>query len=201
MHREAWSAAIHGVTKSQTQLSDWTELNWIFLICTWRASLIAQLVRNPPSMQETPVWYPGLGRSARLPTPVFLGFPWGSAGKESACNAGDLGSTTGLRRSPGEGKGYPLQYSGLENSMNCIVHGGHKELDTAEQLSLSHMYMKHFVYSLICWWTLGLFPRFGYLWIMLLWNGCANITFRFCLQFFWLYTQKWNYCVIWWLYF
>ena len=51
------------------------------------------------------------------------GFPGGSAGKESACNAGDLASIPGLGRSPGEGKGYPLQYSGLENSMNFIVHG------------------------------------------------------------------------------
>ena len=50
-------------------------------------------------------------------------FPCGSAGKESACNAGDLGSIPGLGRSPGEGKGYPLQYSGLENSIDCIVHG------------------------------------------------------------------------------
>ena len=52
-----------------------------------------------------------------------LCFPCGSAGKESACHAGDLGSIPGLERSPGEGKGYPLQYSGLENSMDCIVHG------------------------------------------------------------------------------
>ena len=51
------------------------------------------------------------------------GFPCGSAGKESACNAGDLGSVPGLGRSPGEGKGYPFQYSGLENSMDSIVHG------------------------------------------------------------------------------
>ena len=58
-----------------------------------------------------------------LPTPVFLGFPCGSAGKESACNVGDLGSIPGLGGSPGERKGYPLQYSGLENSMDCIVHG------------------------------------------------------------------------------
>ena len=50
-------------------------------------------------------------------------FPGGLAGKELACNAGDLGLIPGLGRSPGEGKGYPLQYSGLENSMNCIVHG------------------------------------------------------------------------------
>ena len=52
-----------------------------------------------------------------------MGFPCGSAGKESACNVGDLGSVPGLGRSPGEGKGYPLQYSGLENSMGCIGHG------------------------------------------------------------------------------
>ena len=51
------------------------------------------------------------------------GFPCGSAGKESACNVGDLGLIPGLGRFPGEGKGYPLQYSGLENSMDCIVHG------------------------------------------------------------------------------
>ena len=62
------------------------------------------------------------GRRKRLPTPVFLGFPGGSHGKESACNAGDLGSVPGLGRSPGEGKGYPLQYSGLEDSMDCMVH-------------------------------------------------------------------------------
>ena len=50
-------------------------------------------------------------------------FPCSSTGKESACNTGDLGSISGLGRSPGEGKGYPLQYSGLENSMGDIVHG------------------------------------------------------------------------------
>ena len=80
---------------------------------------------------------PRLGRSTGerigLPTPVFLGFPYGSAGKESTCNVGDLGSIPGLGRSPGEGKGYPLQYSGLENSMDCIVYGI-AESDTTEQL-------------------------------------------------------------------
>ena len=53
----------------------------------------------------------------------FQGFPDSSAGKESACNAGDLGSIPGSGRYPGEGKGCPPQYSGLENSMDCIVHG------------------------------------------------------------------------------
>ena len=52
-----------------------------------------------------------------------MGFRGGSAGKESACNAGDLGSIPELGRSPGEGKGYPLQYSGLENSIGCTIHG------------------------------------------------------------------------------
>ena len=50
----------------------------------------------------------------------FLGV---SAGKETTCNVGDLGSIPGLEGYPGEGKGYPFQYSGLENSMDCIVHG------------------------------------------------------------------------------
>ena len=57
---------------------------------------------------------------------IVWGFPGGSTGKESTCNAGDLGSISGLGRSPGEEKGHPLQYSGLENSMDSmrsIVHG------------------------------------------------------------------------------
>ena len=54
---------------------------------------------------------------------TILSFPCGSAGKESAYNAGDLGLNPGLGRSPGEGKGYSLQYSGLENLTDCIVHG------------------------------------------------------------------------------
>ena len=50
-----------------------------------------------------------------------LGFLCGSAGKESTCSEGDLGLIPGLGRSPGEGKGYPIQHSGLENSMNYTV--------------------------------------------------------------------------------
>ena len=53
---------------------------------------------------------------------ITKGFPGGLVGKESACNEGDLGSIPGLGRSPGEGKGYPLPYSGLEYSMDCMVH-------------------------------------------------------------------------------
>ena len=60
-----------------------------------------------------------------------MGFPCDSTGKESACTAGDLGAIPGLGRSPGEGKGYPLQYSGLENSMDCIVREVAKSHTTA----------------------------------------------------------------------
>ena len=63
-----------------------------------------------------------LGERDRLPTPVFLGFSYGLAGKESACNTGDQVLIPELGRSPGKWKGYSLQYSGLENSMDCIVH-------------------------------------------------------------------------------
>ena len=66
-----------------------------------------------------------------------MGFSSSSAGKESTCNVGDLGSLPGLGGSPGEGNDYPLQYSCLENSMDCIVYGGLKESDMTEQLSLS----------------------------------------------------------------
>ena len=104
------------------------------------ASLIAHLAKNPPAMQDTPVRF--LGREDLLErdwllTPVFLGFPCGSAGKESACNAGDLDSIPGLGKSPGEGKGYftsvfwPGEFHGPHSPW------GRKESDMTERLSLS----------------------------------------------------------------
>ena len=69
-----------------------------------------------------------------------MGFPDGTVDKESAYNAGDLHSVPGLGRSPGEGKAYPLQYSGLEKPMDCIVHGVAKS-----QARLSNFY---FLFSL-----------------------------------------------------
>ena len=83
------------------------------------------MVKNLLTMQETPVQFLGwedIWSRDRLPTPVFLDFPCSSADKESACNAVDLGLIPGLGRAPGEGNGYPLQYSVLKNSMDCIVH-------------------------------------------------------------------------------
>ena len=71
---------------------------------------MAWWVKDPPTM----CLITGSGRSP--------GFPCGSSGKESACNVGDLCLIPGFGRSLGEGKGYPLQYSGLKNSMDCIVH-------------------------------------------------------------------------------
>ena len=65
-----------------------------------------------------------------------LGLPGSSVGKESACNAGDPSSIPGSGRSPGEGIGYPLQYSGLENPMDYSPWG-HKESDSTERLSVS----------------------------------------------------------------
>ena len=114
---------------------------------------MAQTVKRLPAMQETQVGSLGLGDPLekekathssvlawKIPwkeEPGRLYCPWGhkesdtterphfhsSVGKESACSAGDQGLIPGLGRSPAEGKGYPLQYSGLENSMDCIVHG------------------------------------------------------------------------------
>ena len=92
-------------------------------MCVCVASLVAQLVKNPPATQFD-AWVRKIRwRRDRLPTPVFLGFPGGSAGKEPTCNVGDLGLIFGLGRSPGGGNSYPLPYSGLESSMDCIVHG------------------------------------------------------------------------------
>ena len=81
-----------------------------------------------------------LWRRDRLPTSVFLGFPGGSAGKESAFNEGDLSSIPGLERPPGGGHGNPLQYSCLENPQGQRSQAGYspwggKDSDMTEQLS------------------------------------------------------------------
>ena len=69
-----------------------------------------------------------------------LGFPGGSDSKESACNVGDLDLSPGLGRSSGEGNGYPLQYSGMENSMDCIVHGDHIFADSSSRLKYYRLF-------------------------------------------------------------
>ena len=119
----------------QMQLEKWhvTDAGW--------ASLVARLVDNLPAKQETRGQL--LSREdplekGRLHTPVFLGFPGGSDGKESACSVGDLGSTVGLGRSPGEWHGNPLQYSCLETPTDRGARRspwGLPESDTTERLS------------------------------------------------------------------
>ena len=101
-----------------------------------------------------------------------MGFPCDSAGKESACIAGDLGVIPGLGRSPGEGNVYPLQYSGLENSMDCVVHGVAKRWI---QLSDFHfLYFPSFYSSLAVY----LLNR------LILWGSLESAVFIFILVFF-----------------
>ena len=125
------------------------------------------------------------------PLCIYQRASWGSADKESACNAGYLGLIPGLGRSPGEGKGYPLQYSGLEDSMDCIDHWGHKKSDTTEQLSLSSFsYIPHLLYSFLCWWTLRWLPSLGYC------KQCCKEHWGTCSLsdhvFLWIYAQEWD---------
>ena len=120
------------------------------------------------SSQFTYCW--SLGWRIYLPlVETDQGFPCGSAGKESARNAGDLGLIPGLGRSPGEGKGYPVQYSVLENSMDLYSPCGRKESDMTERLSLhftetDHLIMGHqitmeFELPIMNWVSSGLSGR------------------------------------------
>ena len=105
-----------------------------------RASLIAQLVKNTPTIQETRFnsWVGKIcWRRDGLPASVFLGFPGGSAGKESPCYVGDLGLIPGLGRSPGEGKGYPTPVFWPGEFHGLCGSWGHKESDITQRLSLS----------------------------------------------------------------
>ena len=136
----------------------------------------------------------------------ILGFPCGSAGKESTCNAEDLDSIPELGRSPGEGKGYPLQYSGLENSL------GRKESGMTERLSLCFIYMcfiyiyiyicicmyiyihtPHLFYPFLCQWTCRLLPCLGHC------KQCCSEHWVACIflyVFLWICTQEWHCRVI-----
>ena len=106
----------------------WLAKNGIFRarVCPRQTQILNLTTRRIPELRMITKF--GKVVSSKAPLTVFnfphsLCFPGGSVGTESACNVGDLGSIPGLGRSPGEGKGYPLHYSGPENSMDCIVHG------------------------------------------------------------------------------
>ena len=102
MDRGAWWVTVHRIAKSWTWLSTHTHTH------THTSHLLEPIETH---WKQTHQIHPSLS----LP-----GFPQGSAGKESACNVGDLGSILRLGRSPAEGKGYPYQHSGLEYSMDCM---------------------------------------------------------------------------------
>ena len=147
---------------------------------------------------------PGSGeicwRRDRLPTPVFLGFPCGSAGKESTCSVGDLGSIPGLGRSPGEGKGYPIPYSGLENPKDCIVHWlqrvGHDwaTFTFTRGPKLSQNKKKKFYFRVeirkILLFNIYLFETIVFL---LLWNSCSCSIF----SSLWLLVAEMRLCEGW----
>ena len=125
MDREAWRAAIHGVAKSWTWLSNWTELNWIKL-----STMIVTLSTSPFNSVKfclvdvkillLDIWYLIIVMSFWWidPSWLFMGFSHGSDSKESACNVGDPGSIPESGRSPEGGNGNLLQYSYLENPMD-----------------------------------------------------------------------------------
>ena len=124
MDRGAWWATVQGVRRVG---HDWAtntlSISLIvihlfgFFISSWFSTGRLHVSRD-------------LSISSRLPNLFIVifyeGFPDSSVGKETSCNAGDPGSIPELGRSPGEGIGYPLKYSGLENSMDCVVHGSQR---------------------------------------------------------------------------
>ena len=164
MDREVWSAVVHGVPKSWTRLSNWTELNLSARsqredLHPWQRSwgrrldickggikpqeslwIFSSICPNPNCTSlDNQLWFSSTTfyrHAERWGSPELLLLSIcrkkcnisGSDGKESACNAGNPSLIPGLRRSPGEGNGYPLQYSCLENPMGrrtrrAIVHG------------------------------------------------------------------------------
>ena len=110
-------------------IQDWFPLDWLARSpCSPRDSQESSSTpqfKSTTSLALTSIYYSWKNHSLTIQTFIskVMSLLCGLAGKESACNVGDLGSIPGLGRSPGKGKGYPLQYSGLENSMDCIVQG------------------------------------------------------------------------------
>ena len=105
----------------------------------------------------------------------MLGLPCGSVGKESTCNTADLGSIPGLGRSPGKGKDYPLQYSGLENSMSCIVHGVEKRHNWATFTFASLLFLMLFLQFSASKWN-----HYPLAWILLVPFACRSVGDEFC---------------------
>ena len=135
MDREAWHAAVRGVAKSWTQLSDRAKLNSTELVHSIK--IPPNYLLNPSSYFQLGHFFLSLGLFFSLIIP--MGFPGSSSGKESTCNTGNPGSIPELRGSPGGGHGNPLQYSCLESHRQRSQVGysslGCKESDATEWLS------------------------------------------------------------------
>ena len=131
---EAWKDAVHRVAEGRTRLSDFTFTFHFHALEKEMASHSSVLAWRIPGMGE-PCGLLSMGSHrvghdwcdlAVAAATYMEGFTGGSAGKESTCSVGDLGSIPGLGRCPGEENGYPLQYSSLKNSMDCIESMCHK---------------------------------------------------------------------------
>ena len=96
---------------------------WFCHTSTWIRYGCTRVPNPEPTSHLPPLIIPLNYPLEKTYSALYKGFPGGSDGKESTCNVGDLGLIPRLERCPGEGKGHPLQSSGLENSMDCIVHG------------------------------------------------------------------------------
>ena len=112
--------------------------SWVGKICSRREKATHSNIRAWKTPQTVYPWVCKEADRTKWISLSVLGFPCGSAGKETTCKMGDLGLIPGLGRSPGKGKGYPLQYSGLENHTGCIIHG-----DTKSRRGLSDFHF-HF---------------------------------------------------------
>ena len=105
-------------------INKWYQINILRVcMCLWACLCVCVCVRTCAILSGYREKYGSTSMSFSTWLIWSMGFPCRSAGEESPCNARDLGSIPGLGRSLGERKGYPLQYSGLENSMDCTVHG------------------------------------------------------------------------------
>ena len=155
IHPQKSSWAVLGVTEAHLATPPWAAGHCRLGItegsyCGRKQALGRKLVVSLCGRWENAQWFSSICQTP----PHKLGFPCGSGGKESACNAGDLGSIPGLGRSPGEGNSYPLQYSGLENFMDCIVHAVAK---SRTWLSNFHFHTNYLIYfPQVC--ELGIIP-------------------------------------------
>ena len=143
---------VHGILQARI-------LEWVAVSFSRGSSLISCMGRQILYHWATckaPVLYTSLSKKF---TCMLISFPYSSVGKESSCNVGDLGSIPGLGRSPGEGKGYLLQYSGLENSMDYIVHGVTKSRTWLSNFHFSckAFFLVKFHYKLRVHWQQKLF--------------------------------------------